>query len=382
MIAEEHIPGIRLRRWMSQAHRLLSTWQVKLPRSAFRYWHSPTRRNAEIDERKLWRLPAEAHGPLPAGYHVDDALAPWWDRKLAYPRVSTATANTVSFNATQTRLHRNGVLVSRGRLLSLSRRYRRLTRAELCRTAHAVKREPELRVSCATFITGTQNDSGTFGDYCIEFLLPLCSSLGSITSPVLLDADFVRTYAPQDLDRFGLAYLEVPEDGVLVEKLTVLGPCQNWDNFLTVNIQAAQQGHGLYPSPEHSSKVYLSRVGVEQRANAKQLRNICNELAVEAFLRSRGFEIVRTHLMSNEEVRKKLSRASVVAGSHGAAFTHLMFSQPRTVIELASPEWWVPCYLKLCAAIGVVRYEALAAKTGCVDIDALEIKLRTLAEVS
>ena len=42
------------------------------------------------------------------------------------------------------------------------------------------------------------------------------------------------------------------------------------------------------------------------------------------------------------------------------------------LLEIGNPNWWVPCYLKLCLAIGVGSYAAIAAKDNIIDIETLK----------
>jgi hypothetical protein len=309
---------------------------------------------------------------LPSGYEVDPLLAPWWLRKL--PALSDSPPQGPCLRQLQDVLVlRNGLICRDRRILECSSLFHRLSPARILEAAEIADGGAEFEsIPEAVLVARSTNDQGTFGDYVIEFLFPFAWVSSDLPGPYLLDADFVRRFAPGDLAAKECQWMDIPPPGLRVGRLSVVGPAQHWDNFAGANIDQVRAHFGIAPARQAGRKIFLSRLGWVPDAGSKQSRSVANEAEVESFLRGRGFWILRPHTMDNDSIRAAIRQADVVVATHGAAMTHLMFAQPSAVVELASLSWWVPCYLKMCRALQVPYYTALAARTdGTIDLPAL-----------
>lgn len=268
---------------------------------------------------------------------------------------------------------RNGLVCRDRRILECSSVFHRLSPARILEAAEIADGGAEFEnIPEAVLVARSTNDQGTFGDYIIEFLLPFAWVSSDLPGPYLLDADFVRRFAPSDIAAKRRPWMHIPSPGLRVGQLSVVGPVQHWDNFAAENIDRVRTHFGIAPSRQTGRKIFLSRLGFVPDAASKQMRSLTNEAEVESLLIERGFEILRPHTMDNDSVRAAIRPADTVVATHGAALTHLMFAQPSAVFELASLSWWVPCYLKMCRALQIPAYTALAARPdGTIDLSAL-----------
>ncbi|WP_374951528.1 DUF563 domain-containing protein [Mucilaginibacter sp.] len=95
-------------------------------------------------------------------------------------------------------------------------------------------------------------------------------------------------------------------------------------------------------------RIYLKRSGK---------RVIINEAEIETFLHEQGFETVHCDHYTIAEQATIFHHARVIAGSHGAAFSNVVFCQPEAqVIEFFSPRWINPCYWTICNHTGATYY--------------------------
>ncbi len=88
-------------------------------------------------------------------------------------------------------------------------------------------------------------------------------------------------------------------------------------------------------------RLYISR------ANAAH-RKVLNEVEIEAYLHSLGFESILLEALAVSEQASALHSAKVVVAPHGAGLTNLVFCRPDTiVIEIFSPSYINCCYWAL-----------------------------------
>lgn len=308
---------------------------------------------------------------FPEHFHFDATINKHWPPVYLAPRFPTRSPLLLK-TLKGAKVFGDGSLVVGKKLHSWSATYQLTSPARLINVSASASRvKTDDYLEKAVLISRGAIAEGTFGDYVIEFLLPLARVARDMgNAPILLDSGFSRQFAPQDLKRLGLRHHDVPAGGLNVGKLTVVGPCQPWDNFRKENVEKLR---ALLPveSLPGTDKIYLSRLGIGQTPANKQARNVINESEVESMLEAKGFLVIRTHLFSNEALRGHVARASLIVAPHGAAMTHLAWSSPRAVVELAHEQWWVPCYAKLCHAIGVRNYHVLCTDRGRIDIDRL-----------
>lgn len=94
-----------------------------------------------------------------------------------------------------------------------------------------------------------------------------------------------------------------------------------------------------------TARVYVSRAG--------SARSIHEEERLEAWLRTRGFDIVRLETLPFTEQVACLASAELVVGPHGMGLANTVFMPPGGhVIELASTEWWSNAFRRISQARG------------------------------
>lgn len=102
-----------------------------------------------------------------------------------------------------------------------------------------------------------------------------------------------------------------------------------------------------------SRRLYLSRRG--------RHRNACNEEAVLAIMRDRGFEVCVPGVDDTDPV--DFAEASIVVGPHAGALTDLAFCQPGTkVLEFLPTDHVYPYFYTLSEAAGL-KYNYLLCKS-------------------
>lgn len=265
----------------------------------------------------------------------------------------------------------SGIIISERTISRFSSIYRRLTLNLIFKSANDFfSKLNRVKIESAIFIPRQFIDQGTWGDYIIEFLLPLSCVDIKNRRPILLDADFIKKYAPNDLNKLGLNYLEIPKSGFSIKELQIITPCQSFDNFERDNIRNLQN---LFPVKRNSisvktQRVYLSRLGHLNSKN-KNSRVLKNELEVEIFLSNRGFQILKAHELPNDILRERLSNADVVVGGWGSAFINALWGNPSIIIEIAHDSVWGPACIKMGIAMGVPNYIVLKTnKDSCISI--------------
>lgn len=348
-------------------------YRKKIPSLVFSIYYNPIPkwlRKSSLSENK--KKPERY--TLPREYKIDDSLIRSWSKRVDG---DSGTEDEVESEVTILKnvyITRSGVIVKNSIISRCSSCFASLSLFAIFNALSSRRRYKNLKaLDSATLIPRGLIDQGTYGDYVIEFLLPLSGvSRTEIEGPFLLDAEFIQRFAPEDLSKLNHKWINIPRQGVLVKTLKVVGPVQYWDNFRRGNVKRVKSLFLKTESSRRDEHIYLSRVGISSDPSAKQFRAISNEEDIEKMLTSRGFKILRTHNMNNDEIRSRLTSAKAVVASHGAAMTHLIFSSPEYVLEIGNPNWWVPCYLKLCLAIGVGSYAAIAAKDNIIDIERLK----------
>lgn len=78
-------------------------------------------------------------------------------------------------------------------------------------------------------------------------------------------------------------------------------------------------------------KIYLRR-------KPSQLRTIINYNQIETYMRENNFEIIETDKMSFKEQVVLFAQAKLVVGASGAAFTNILFMQPKTKAIIFYPD--------------------------------------------
>jgi len=240
-----------------------------------------------------------------------------------------------------------------------------------------------VKVPKATLVSRQLVDQGTYGDYFIEFLLPLCRMIDAVKGPVIADAALIAKYCVFDLESLGLHSIrEIPDSGLLVKELTVIGPCQPFDNFHAINLAAVRKVFPIESSDATTKhdKIYISRLGFIEPTSIKQSRILENEAEVEEFLASKGFLILRPDGKNNRQLRTQLSSADMIVFNHGSGYLNAIWGKPRFVVELADEKWWNPAFLRLGRGMGVKKYHVICTKNNMISLPELERVLHRITE--
>jgi capsular polysaccharide biosynthesis protein len=109
-------------------------------------------------------------------------------------------------------------------------------------------------------------------------------------------------------------------------------------------LAAVQESQPKPPKRQPSRRLYVSRRG-------HPMRVMVNEIALEAALIRRGFQIVRPERLSVAEQIRLFAGAEVIVGPTGAGLTNAVFADPGCQIVEIQPEnftsFWVPAFSRL-----------------------------------
>lgn len=369
---------LRLQRRKALLFPVLAPFSNRLPRRLWRWLYRPIPRS--LREESLFESCQAGCRPIawPASFSLDPALGRnLQDIHFLAPSKPPSPKIIEVSNAV---VHSDGLIVSHNIVHSASSCYSRISPHILFRASAARYAGNSLTtINRATLISRQLIDQGTYGDYFIEFLLPLCRSSRAVQAPLLADADFIGKYCDVDLKQLGFPPSKrIPDEGVSVKTLTVIGPCQPFDNFAADNLAAVVNAFPAKPPQrERTGRFYLSRRGFVEKSSSKQRRSLDNEAEIEEFLVHRGFDILRPDGTNNSEMRNQLSIATIVIFNHGSGFFNAIWGRPRFVVELASEEWWNPAFLRLSRAMGVAAYHLLCSRGGRIDVEKLAAALQT-----
>ena len=294
---------------------------------------------------------------LPASYSIDPRLL------RACPCVALlrrADAGVKILHLADATVLGDGTIIRQGAIHRSSPVYRRINPSQLLAAAREYHFPKELRavMDSATIVSRQLINEGTWGDYFLEFLMPMAWVPARPGRTVLCDCDFISKHAGRDSDLLGFKCQNIPSDGLRVRSLEVIGPCQVFNNFEEANIRKMRERFPVKPAAGSPKRVFLSRLGAVSE-NVKNPRAIANEKEVATYLGSEGFEILYPHEMDNDVIRSRIAGADVVVGCWGAAMLNLMWGRPKVVIELVSENFWSPTAVKLSLANGVERHIAI-----------------------
>jgi len=250
-----------------------------------------------------------------------------------------------------------GTVAVEGRLHESSWDYAKKTRRQRIRYAFDWARSffcgP--RLESAVFVAPHLIFGGSYGDYWLEILCSLCFHNPPAGSRVLLfGSDQVR-FARDDFAEKQWEPFLVSGRGVWVNRLTILEPPQYHGNFTSETVNRMRRCFPRRSAPTkrelgYGRKIYLSRRGfVRDHGSAATRRTLANTGEIEWALADLQFEIVPAQEHTNEELRALLAGASIVVAEHGAAMFHLVWSPPRKIVEIVTPQWFTPCFVKLSA---------------------------------
>lgn len=329
----------------------------RLPAFALRVLYAPLPRI--LRERSLAEDLERASQPvgLPSSYAIDSRLL------MSCPGIASwrrADAGVKILHLTDVTVLGNGTIIRRGAIHRSSPVYSRLNTSQVLAAAreyHSPKR-PRPVLDAATIVSRQIINEGTWGDYFLEFLMPMVWVPARPGRTVLCDCGFVSRHAGRDSDALGFECLDIPAAGLRVRDLEVVGPCQVFNNFEEANILKMRERFPVRSDDGSRKRLFLSRLGAVSE-NLKKPRAIANEEEVASYLRSEGFEILYPHEMDNGAIRSRIAGADVVVGCWGAAMLNNIWGRPRVVIELVSENFWSPTAVKLSLANGVERHIAI-----------------------
>ena len=261
-----------------------------------------------------------------------------------------------------------GTVALKGRLHECSWDYAKQTRRQRIRYAFEWARAffSGPRLESAVFVAPHLIFGGSYGDYWLEVLCSLCFHNPPAGARILLfGSDQVR-FARDDFAEKQWEPFLVSGRGVWVDRLTILEPPQYHGNFSTETVHRMRQCFPQRSAPPRGEsgsgrKLYLSRRGFERdHGSASSRRTLANATEIEQTLADLQFEIVAAQERTNEELRALLAGASVVVAEHGAAMFHLLWSPPRKIVEIVTPQWFTPCFIKLSAHLPTEEHIVLA----------------------
>lgn len=97
---------------------------------------------------------------------------------------------------------------------------------------------------------------------------------------------------------------------------------------------------------EPNSRVYISR--------SRSSRSLVGEVKVEQLLAANSFTVVHLEELSFTEQVQLLANAQIVVAPHGAGLSNIAFMDSGTrVLEIASPDYWFPCFARLAHLRGI-----------------------------
>ena len=83
-------------------------------------------------------------------------------------------------------------------------------------------------------------------------------------------------------------------------------------------------------------------------------RQLLHRQQILELLLSHGFQEYEPSQDTIEDQAKVFGSAKVIVAAHGAALTNLIFARPgTTVVELFSARYVNPCYMHICAQLGL-----------------------------
>ena len=342
----------------------------RLPSSAWRLFHAPLPRflrelslseNLERDSSRVG---------LPESFSIDPRITKGQFEIGALKQKSDLGVQILRLtNAT---VLGGGIIVHKGAIHLASSVYRTLSPLRVLKAAqefHSGKTGRPM-LDAATIVSRQFVNNGTWGDYFLEFLMPMAWIPVNSGRIVLCDCGFISKYASKESEVLGFDCHDIPDGGIEIKNLEVIGPCQIFNNFEEANIGRLRERFPVTADRLSSKRVFLSRLGVTC-GNTKNARAIANEADVAAYLASEGFDILYPHEMANHEIRARIAEAEVIVGCWGAAMLNTAWSRPGTVIELVSEKIWSPTAVKLSLANGVERHIAIRTTDHRIPIDFL-----------
>jgi hypothetical protein len=360
---------LRSGRLLAALQPAVEKFHARLPAFALRFLYAPLPRI--FRERSLAEDLEHASHPvgLPASYEIDPRLL------VSCPGIASwrrADAGVKILHLADVTVLGDGTIIRQGAIHRSSAVYRRINPSQLLAAAreYHFPKGPRAAMDSATIVSRQIINEGTWGDYFLEFLMPMAWVPARPGRIVLRDSDFVAKHAWRDSGALGIECLNIPAGGLRVRSLEVVGPCQVFNNFEEANIRKMRERFPVKPAAGSAKRLFLSRLGAVSE-NVKNPRAIANEEEVAAYLGSEGFEILYPHEMDNDAIRSRIAGADVVVGCWGAAMLNLMWGQPKIVIELVSENFWSPTAVKLSLANGVGRHVALRTTDHRISIEEL-----------
>lgn len=158
----------------------------------------------------------------------------------------------------------------------------------------------------------------------------------------LLVEHFAKPWVYQSLGAFGMKNIRpIQHMNYSIDRLIVPPPGRRDGYTLLPSIDFLQTNN-VYP--RSVKMIYISRSDATKR-------QITNESEVISFLSERGFSPVVLSGMSWQDQVSLFKGANIVIGPHGAGLTNIAYCKPGTkVIEIATPEYFNPCFYTLAAA--------------------------------
>lgn len=152
-------------------------------------------------------------------------------------------------------------------------------------------------------------------------------------------------YARDFLTSINKEFLSVPR--YISSKSTIFftrGDSSGWPDKRDIDV-LRNQFRSTLRNQKQGSKVYVSR--------RYSSRSPEFEIELEDDLNLMGWQIVYAENLKLEDQVKIFSQAEVICGVGGAGLSSIIWAENGTKLIELSPEWYSPCFSRLCAAIGM-----------------------------
>jgi capsular polysaccharide biosynthesis protein len=207
-----------------------------------------------------------------------------------------------------------------------------------------------------------------------HWMLDIIPRLGLLQqqSPLSEFEHFVTDYEGLGFQKESLEAANIGEDRVLVsnnnwgfhlECATLFVPslagALGQPNLFQVSYLRSLFHNWIYAGKPYR-KIYISRAGTGRRM-------IMNEAELLPLLKTNGFEVLNCEEMALADQVRSFSQAAVIVGSHGSAFTNLVFCQEGTsFFEIFNETHIQPCFWFI-SNLRSMRYYSMQGKSVAVD---------------
>ncbi len=182
----------------------------------------------------------------------------------------------------------------------------------------------------------------------------------------------LQTFQRESLELLGVSPSQIHEIDapfVRVEKLAVFRSANasgvpHFDVLSTLRKNLLESA-GEKNSPS-SSKIFISRSQTPSRSRSQ--RRILNQDQVMALLQKEGFETAHPEKLTFPDQIRLFSKASVIAGAHGAGIYNLLFAPSATpILEFYTHSWWDHAACRISSLFEMPHFHLFSSSTDQAD---------------